>query len=168
MCLCSSCLCVQCEHIQAPGNPGKDRQTMEKTVLKIEWPLESDDVVVLSLSEAKEQFPDFFDSSDWVDQICNVTKLTLIDLIDSAMVGDVFYSQFCQVTLIEKETMKCAECQNITSCSALIDEWKGESWICDDCCEVTFTEKQSLEAVAPCQECGEEVLESEACGEAGD
>jgi hypothetical protein len=83
----------------------------------------------LSLSEAKEQFPDFFDSSDWVDRICNATELPLIDLIDSAMVGDVFCSQFCQVTLIEKET---------------------------------------LEAVAPCQECGEEVPESEACGEGND
>ena len=73
---------------------------MSHIVIKIEWPLEADECFTLALEKAQEKFPDLFEGSDWTDQICQVTKLPLLDLLESAEVGDVMSCQFCEVTVV--------------------------------------------------------------------
>ena len=69
------------------------------------------------------------------------------------------------ITFIPVNT-KCSECNSSNASKKIIHS--HEVWICDDCCELTLISNEPLEAVAPCQECGEEVPESEACGDGND
>jgi hypothetical protein len=111
----------------------------DKTVLRFSWPLETDDVVDLTIQEAREMFPDCFENPEWSWEHCGVDPIMLDDHLKIASPGDVYTAGFCEVeVLVNKDghTDKdsCRNCQDCAEAVALEDSHgEGDAWLCGDC-----------------------------------